>query len=779
MKNLSRILFLSLSFSVASISLHAYSFNADYFEDVTKDVFWPDERPVMTEASAAWGDFTNNGYWDLAICGLDKGVPRTYIYKHNGNQVNPKLERITTHNIVGVAGGDIAWLDYNNDGRLDLLIGGYTGNISGENPVMQLYENRGDGVFVKAVEFPGTYFCSFAIADFNNNGYMDIAVIGERISPSIYSNTGGSYINTGHLDRVAPAGSRDGSIMWLDITNNGLYDLVQIGLKPPDIGIINESFSKIYEQTNSGFIDRGGLSLAGISGEIHAADINADGLMDFSYLGNKEYDYVKEEGAGAVFLNSGSGISFSSYTLPVALYDSSHAWGDLNGDGYMELVMTGNNQFEQPQLNIIHFSTSDYSSSTVSTFTAYGVSKGKVRLTDYDMDGRLDIFLIGSGSIRLLKNKKASPNHSPPRVTDLRSRYYNDKLYLMWNDPVFDPDEETPNDGFYYNYRVGSSSGTEDIVPARYGSPLLGNFLTKVTSSTVSDSDIEAGNVDVSDYRHVRVMNVSGSGYYWAVQTIDASLGHSWATSYGEGWSEQQVFMDETPPTGVPGKPYTDSAFTYDEKLVFKFNQATASDPETGIYGAYVELTEIDPDSIEKIIYEGEISNKLRETVWRDGVGYFEYTGRVNHGYKIRVRARHGYDMSLPTETYRPDLYATEGDPEGLWHPDSPHYTDWSEMSDGVKIIQLLTLDRNLIKEGDNMRINPALRESGRVHIRVFDRFGNLKINLLEERVEQGKEPTVFWNGSDSSKKPLPGGMYFLNIQVPRGEDTQKVILLR
>jgi len=771
-KILIKTLLLTLLISGSCRSLHAYSFGSEYFEDVTDSVFWPSERPNMQETSAAWGDFTNNGYWDLAISGLENGVPTTHIYKNDGT----RLERVTTANITGVARGDIAWLDYNNDEKLDLLIAGYTGLTAGSDPVMQLYENRGNGSFVRAAEFTGTYASSFAVADYNNNGYMDIAVIGEIISPRIYTNTGGSYTNSGLLDGVAPEGSRSGGIRWLDITNNGRYDMVQIGQKPrPDIG--NENFSALYEQTASGFINRGALSLDGIFGEIQAADINSDGLMDFSYIGQK--DFMSEEGVGALFLNNGSGVSFSTVTLPVSLYDSSHAWGDINGNGYMELVMTGKNQLGNRQMNIVHFSTSDYSSATVSTFTAYGVSNGKVTLTDYNADGRLDIFLLGSGSMRLLKNAGSPANNPPPRVTDMNSRYFNGKLYLMWNDPSYDSQEETPNAGFYYNYRVGSSSGTGDIVPSRYGTPLLGNFLTKATTSTISDPDITAGNVDVSDYRHIRIKNVSGSGYYWAVQTIDASLGYSWATSYGEGWSEQQMFIDDTPPTGQAGRPYTDSDFTYDKKLHFKFSKGSASDPETGIYGAYAEVTEIDPAQAEKIVYEGEISDRLRDPVWEDGVGSFEYNGKLNHTYKIRVKARHGYDMSRPTETYRPDLYAASDDPEGLWHPDSPHYTAWSELSGGVKIIELLTLDKNLIQDGDTMRINHALRESGRVRIKIFDRLGNLRNTLLERRVEQGNEPAIEWDGTDSSGNPLPGGIYFLNIQVPGGEDTRKVMLLR
>lgn len=43
----------------------------------------------------------------------------------------------TRHTIPGIVGGNAIWFDYNNDGRLDVLIAG----MSAEGPVSGIYRN--------------------------------------------------------------------------------------------------------------------------------------------------------------------------------------------------------------------------------------------------------------------------------------------------------------------------------------------------------------------------------------------------------------------------------------------------------------------------------------------------------------------------------------------------------------------------------------------------------------------------------------------------------------
>ena len=71
------------------------------------------------------------------------------------------------------------WVDYDNDGKLDLFVK----NFEGAN---RLYKNNGDGTFTQIANAAGLanathgsdegFICSFA--DYDNDGFMDVAFSG-------------------------------------------------------------------------------------------------------------------------------------------------------------------------------------------------------------------------------------------------------------------------------------------------------------------------------------------------------------------------------------------------------------------------------------------------------------------------------------------------------------------------------------------------------------------------------------------------------------------------
>jgi hypothetical protein len=124
-------------------------------------------------AGAAFGDYDNDGLPDLFIA--DNAGLRNQLYHNDGNgtfsRVNSGPELLTP----GANG--CAWGDYDNDGYLDLFISGWgTPNA--------LFHNNGDGTFSQVHASPGddggypAAYGAVSWVDYDNDGFLDLFVGG-------------------------------------------------------------------------------------------------------------------------------------------------------------------------------------------------------------------------------------------------------------------------------------------------------------------------------------------------------------------------------------------------------------------------------------------------------------------------------------------------------------------------------------------------------------------------------------------------------------------------
>jgi hypothetical protein len=272
---------------------------------------------------ACWGDYDNDGDLDLYVVTAGNG---NVLYK---NQL-VESGTATFTNVTAAAGvtstasGRTAnWVDYNNDGWLDLFVA----NISG-GPC-QLFRNNGNGTFTDvaaAVGLAVTGVITSAWCDYDNDGDMDV-FLGVNGGPShLFRNDGGTF-----TDVTGTAGTVGGTATWAaewgDFDNDGWPDLFVAD---------NDGANFLYHNNGNGVF----TNVAGDKGVASILESTSANFADYDLDGDLDL-YVSNYNSANLLYNNLTGSAFTVVgDAGLVARTRAAAWADYDRDGDPDLYVS-------------------------------------------------------------------------------------------------------------------------------------------------------------------------------------------------------------------------------------------------------------------------------------------------------------------------------------------------------------------------------------------------------------------------------------------------------
>jgi PKD repeat protein len=470
--------------------------NGQTFEEQTLIVL-----PSVSNGSTTWGDYDNDGDMDVLISGgnvSDGPVLKIFRNNYPANTFTDLGNVFTPANPNAYIGyGDnylSAWVDFDNDGYLDIVFNGRNENGGYE---VNIYKNEGPDQFNRSFsrKYRMTYLTfqggtSFDFGDYDNDGDIDLIIV-NSIASKLLKNIGNYQFE--EQTSVSLNGETYSTTKFIDYDNDGDLDIIISGNL--------NGFALYQNQGDGSFIKQTSLNIYGGSGGTNDwADCNSDGYPDLLLNGGSTIIY-KNNGNGTFTNLAGANLTNTS--------KSTGNWCDFDNDGDADIIITGSSN--NSDITKIYINNDNETFSELSGLTMDGVSEGSVDVGDYDKDNDIDIIISGKKGpekiCKIYKNTSVTTNPVLTAPSGLTTQTSGNNLILKWNRVSGD---NTNKKSLTYNVLSGIATNGIDII-----NPM----------SIPASGFRKIASIGNSQFDTILILkNIKIGSYKWKVQAIDNSF---------------------------------------------------------------------------------------------------------------------------------------------------------------------------------------------------------------------------------------------------------------
>jgi hypothetical protein len=344
----------------------------------------PDLLNVPNSFANAWGDYDNDGDLDLAVS-LGSGEVR--LYRNDAGRLvgigaDLGMPQAGSHELRG-----LSWGDFDADGDIDLL-GGAT---AADKPTMVLRNDAGKG-FVNAaadigLTIPGRSARQTNWIDYDNDGDLDVYASDRTGDNKLFRNDGGRFthvfVGVGPTDPRPTVGA-----CWLDIDADGDLDLYlanQSGATDALWRNDGTSFSDVAAALGMTgpprTKDQGGVGCA-------IGDYDNDGDFDV-FAPNYGHNLLYRNNNDGTFTEVGKMLGVGQDNHAVGA-----DWGDYDNDGDLDLSVISYEGAVGAQTPLNALFRNDGAQGFVNVLTKgslLNAADHSTQFVDYDNDGGLDL----------------------------------------------------------------------------------------------------------------------------------------------------------------------------------------------------------------------------------------------------------------------------------------------------------------------------------------------------------------------------------------------------